>query len=362
MDKNFYSATMLTGFINYKHYITDEFSENILKLKKSKKTVAENLRIEKGILHEEEYFKKLSKKYKKVKNIKKLKNLTKNEKIKETIDALKNGYELIYGGWLSSGNWIGELDFLEINKSVGSDLGNWSYEIIDTKNTPKVKKDHIYQVSLYSFLLKEVQGAFSENFYILLKDNSKETIKLKEVYDIFLKHKNLFEKFIQNNSNKIKLEKIFNYIAGEIESSESINELIASIEDANVLIDRLSDEYSYGDSRKKYHYWIDGFSNEFTDLSENFVDTVTSEKEPGEASEIEVKKEEIQSMHVGIYDLIESLDDILIILRDPVFKNIYVRDIEELVSDMKTVTVRYIGDVAPNGFILPDELVVSSDY
>ena len=208
MDKNFYSATMLTGFINYKHYITDEFSENILKLKKSKKTVAENLRIEKGILHEEEYFKKLSKKYKKVKNIKKLKNLTKNEKIKETIDALKNGYELIYGGWLSSGNWIGELDFLEINKSVGSDLGNWSYEIIDTKNTPKVKKDHIYQVSLYSFLLKEVQGSFSENFYILLKDNIKETIKLKEVYDIFLKHKNLFEKFIQNNSNKIKLEKV----------------------------------------------------------------------------------------------------------------------------------------------------------
>ena len=51
MDKNFYSATMLTGFINYKHYITDEFSENILKLKKSKKTVAENLRIEKVILH-----------------------------------------------------------------------------------------------------------------------------------------------------------------------------------------------------------------------------------------------------------------------------------------------------------------------
>lgn len=161
---------------------------------------------------------------------------------------------------------------------------------------------------------------------------------------------------------KIKLEKIFNYISGEIKSSESINELIASIEDANVLIDRLSDEYSYGDHRKKYHYWIDGFSNEFTDLTENFVDAVTSEKEPGEATEIEVKKEEIQSIHAGIYDLIESLDDILIILRDPVFKNIYVRDIEELVSDMKTVTVRHIGNVEINGFILPDELVVSSDY
>ena len=67
--KNLYSPTMLVNYINYKHFITDEFDEKIFNLKKSEKTITENLRIEKGLDHEEEYFNKLKKKYKKVKNI-----------------------------------------------------------------------------------------------------------------------------------------------------------------------------------------------------------------------------------------------------------------------------------------------------
>ncbi len=208
MDKNFYSPTMLVNYVNLKHFIKDEFGDEILNLKKSERTIAENLRLEKGLTHEKEYFKELSKKYKKVKNIKKLKDLSKEEKIKETIKALKNGYELVYGGWLASGNWRGELDFLEINKTVKSNLGNWSYEIIDTKNSSKVKKDHIYQISLYSFLLKEAQGILPKNFYILLKDKKKEIVKLGEVYDIFLEQKFSFENFIKNDLNRKKLEKV----------------------------------------------------------------------------------------------------------------------------------------------------------
>ena len=198
---------MLTRFINCKHFISNEFNEKKLNLKKSERTVADNLRLEKGLIHEVDYFKELSKKYKKVKNIKILKKLSKEEKIKETIDALKDGYELIYGGWLKHGVWSGELDFLEINNDVKSDLGNWSYEITDTKNSPKVKGDHIYQVSLYSFLLNETQGVLPENFYILLKDKSKEVIKLKEIYDTFLLHKSSYEQFIQKELNKTKPEK-----------------------------------------------------------------------------------------------------------------------------------------------------------
>ena len=207
-EKNFFSPTMFVNYINYNRFITDEFNEKIFNLKKSEKTIVENLRIKKGLTHEEEYFKILKKKYKKVKNIKILKNLSKKEKIQETINSLKNGYELIYGGWLASENWIGEFDFLEINNHVKSDLGSWSYEVIDTKNSPKVKKEHIYQVSLYSLLLKETQGILPKNFYILLKDNKKEAIKLKDVFNTFLVHKENFEKFIKNDFNRKKLEKI----------------------------------------------------------------------------------------------------------------------------------------------------------
>ncbi len=199
---------MFINYINYKHFITDEFNEKIFNLKKSDKTIIDNLRIEKGLIHEEEYFNQLKKKYKKVKNIKKLKNLSNKEKIKETITALKNGYELIYGGWLKSENYIGECDFLEINNHLNSELGNYSYEVIDTKNSSKIKKEHIYQVSLYSYLLKEVQGILPKNFYILLKDKKKEVIKLREVFNTFLLHKKNFENFIKDDLNRKKLEKI----------------------------------------------------------------------------------------------------------------------------------------------------------
>ncbi len=195
---------MLTRFVNCKHIITNEFNEKTLNLKRTEKTISDKLRLEKGLIHELNYFKELSKKYKKIKNIKDLKSLSKKEKIKETIKALKQGYELVYGGWLESdnGKWSGELDFLEINNDLKSNLGNWSYEVTDTKNSASVKGDHVYQVGLYCFLLKETQGILPNNFYILLKDKSKQAIKLSEVYDTFLLHKNSYENFISNELNK----------------------------------------------------------------------------------------------------------------------------------------------------------------
>ena len=127
MNKNFYSPTMLTRFINCKHIISNEHNEKSLKLLRKKRTITDELKIEKGLLHEALYFKELKKKYSKVKDIKSLKNLSKSEKIKETVKALREGYELIYGGWLESGNWSGELDFLEIDKKNKSQLGDYGY-------------------------------------------------------------------------------------------------------------------------------------------------------------------------------------------------------------------------------------------
>ena len=218
MTKDFNSATKLISFIKHK-YLVEEFNEELLELKKSVKTEVDKLRIKKGLFHEVEYFKQLSQKYKKIKDIKSLKNLSIKEKIEETKDALKNGYELIYGGWLESevGNWFGELDFLEINKTVKSDLGNWSYEITDTKYTSKVKGEHIYQGCLYSLLLHEIQGIHSNHFYIVLKDKTKESINLNEVYESFLSHKDSFENFIKDELNRKIIEKIIHCSSSDLQ-------------------------------------------------------------------------------------------------------------------------------------------------
>ena len=207
MKKNFHSPTMLTKYINCKHIISNEYYEKSLKLKKNKRTITDSLRMDKGLEHEDLYFQNLKKKYSKVKNIKSLKNLTRKEKIDETIKYLKKGYELIYGGWLESGEWVGEIDFLEINRNLKSKLGDFSYEISDTKNALKVKGINIYQLGIYVDLLKDVQGILPKNFYFILKDKSKQKIKLTEVYETYLYHKRNYEKFLSDGIKKTVPEK-----------------------------------------------------------------------------------------------------------------------------------------------------------
>ena len=63
MDKkNFFTPSMLTKFINCKHIISNEYFEKSHNLIKKKLTITDELRIQKGILHEDLYFKELKKK------------------------------------------------------------------------------------------------------------------------------------------------------------------------------------------------------------------------------------------------------------------------------------------------------------
>ena len=207
MNKNFYSPTMLTRYINCKHIISNEYLESSQNLKRDQRSITDDLRLQKGIEHEVDYFQELKKKYSKIKDIKSLKKLSKDEKIKETIKSIKEGYELIYGGWLSNKNWSGEIDFLEINKNQKSDLGDYSYEILDTKNSTKVKGVSVYQLGIYLDLLKNIQGILPKNFYFVLKDKKKQKIKVSDVYDAYLYHKDSYEKFLSKNLGKTFPEK-----------------------------------------------------------------------------------------------------------------------------------------------------------
>ncbi len=204
MTKNFYSPSMLKKYLSCKHIIFNEKNEKILKLKRKEKTILDELVFEKGNIHEKNYFQELKKKYKKIKDIKKLKNV---DKFKETAKAMKDGFEIIYGGWLTDGKWRGEFDFLEINKKIKSNLGDYSYSVIDTKNSSKIKGDHIYQVGIYCDLLKKAQGILPENFFILLKDGSKEKVNLNDVFEVYSSQKKSYEKFLAKEIISTKPEK-----------------------------------------------------------------------------------------------------------------------------------------------------------
>ena len=132
--KNLYSPSMLKSYLSCKYIIFNEIYEKKLKLKKIELSKNDKLRLEKGNDHEKNYLKELKKKYKKVIDIKNS-DLSKEEKISKTIQSMKEGWEVIHGGYLKRDKWRGEFDFLIINKNLKSKFGNYSYEVIDTKNS-----------------------------------------------------------------------------------------------------------------------------------------------------------------------------------------------------------------------------------
>ena len=54
------------------------------------------------------------------------------EQAAATIDAMRRGDDVIYQGTVFDGRWLGYPDFL-LKKSGASDLGDWHYEVSDTK-------------------------------------------------------------------------------------------------------------------------------------------------------------------------------------------------------------------------------------
>ena len=61
--KNFYTASFFFKYIKCNQIISNDFNEKNLKLKRNIRTVADELRLEKGLLHEAWYFSELKKKY-----------------------------------------------------------------------------------------------------------------------------------------------------------------------------------------------------------------------------------------------------------------------------------------------------------
>ena len=84
----------------------------------------------------------------------------------DTLRAMREGHEIIVQGSLVQGRWGGRADILR-RTPVSSSLGDWSYEVIDTKLARETKAGTILQLSLYSDLVREVQGVLPEYMYVV---------------------------------------------------------------------------------------------------------------------------------------------------------------------------------------------------
>ncbi|MCE2405727.1 MAG: TM0106 family RecB-like putative nuclease [Dehalococcoidia bacterium] len=83
-----------------------------------------------------------------------------------TVEAMRSGREVIFQGALADGRWGGRADILR-RVNVPSALGDWSYEVIDTKLARETRGGTVLQLALYSDLVSSVQGALPERMYVV---------------------------------------------------------------------------------------------------------------------------------------------------------------------------------------------------
>lgn len=83
----------------------------------------------------------------------------------KTVEAMQRGDDFIYQARLSNEIWQGWADFL-VKVPLPSQLGNWSYEVIDTKLSTETRAGTILQIALYSEILAAIQGTLPENMRV----------------------------------------------------------------------------------------------------------------------------------------------------------------------------------------------------
>ncbi|MGN6366477.1 TM0106 family RecB-like putative nuclease [Asticcacaulis taihuensis] len=119
------------------------------------------------------------------------------ESVALTLEALRSGPDVVFQGAFLSGPWGGYSDFLE-RVDRPSRLGEWSYEVIDTKLKRKPDPKHVLQLSLYSDLLAEIQGLAPQHAHLELGDGSRFTVKLADVSSYARHTRLVFQDFLHD--------------------------------------------------------------------------------------------------------------------------------------------------------------------
>jgi uncharacterized protein len=89
-----------------------------------------------------------------------------DDAVAQTRTAMIEGHPIIVQGAFRLNAWVGRTDILR-RIDTPSDLGAWSYEVIDTKLARETKGGTVLQLCLYAELVASVQGLTPEYSYVV---------------------------------------------------------------------------------------------------------------------------------------------------------------------------------------------------
>jgi predicted RecB family nuclease len=119
-----------------------------------------------------------------------------------TIEAMRSGVDIIYQATFLDGDLVGHADFLRKVPRLSA-LGDYSYEVIDTKLGRKPKASYVLQLAFYGDLLAKVQQLDPHAMHVVLGTREQVTLTCNEYSRYFRRLLGRFTRTIENASTEI---------------------------------------------------------------------------------------------------------------------------------------------------------------
>jgi len=148
---------------------------------------------EKGIEHERAYLERLRQEGRSVAEISG--DGTLEERAEATRRAMEAGHDVIYQGAFLAGRWHGYSDFLLKRRGIPSALGDFAYDVADTKLARSAKPKHVLQLCVYADMLREVQGTAPPSMHVVLGTGEIVTLRTAALIHYFSIARERFERF-----------------------------------------------------------------------------------------------------------------------------------------------------------------------
>jgi predicted RecB family nuclease len=122
--------------------------------------------------------------------------------VTQTLEAMKVGAQVIVQGALQASHWSGRTDILR-RVEKPSDLGSWSYEVVDTKLARETKGSTVLQICLYSELLAATQKCVPEFAYVVTpgSDFQPEAFRITDYAAYYRRVKGSLERAITSEAD-----------------------------------------------------------------------------------------------------------------------------------------------------------------
>jgi uncharacterized protein len=113
-----------------------------------------------------------------------------------TLEAMRQGADIIYQATFFDGTWIGHADFL-YRVEIPSGLGAWSYEVADTKLAKRVKAAAVVQLCSYTEHIARLQGVMPAEMKVILGTGEEEVLRVADHIEYFRTVRNRFVAYLE---------------------------------------------------------------------------------------------------------------------------------------------------------------------